>query len=82
MISAGLYHGGEVLSKLETTSLVDACSSPRWYEWLNTSILMYNVSRSLFIQSLFLTYDIYHEPLAHVSLSMRKKMAETYPWAG
>jgi len=45
-ITAGLYHGGELLAPLITTQLVNWNLTPRWYEWISISIQMCNIPRA------------------------------------
>lgn len=45
-ITAALYHGGEMQGKMGATFNVDGCSSPRWYETINTGMPMYNIPRA------------------------------------
>jgi hypothetical protein len=46
-MTAGLYHGGEKQCPFGTTQVIDSCSNPRWCEWINPSIQMYNIPRAL-----------------------------------
>eukprot|EP01113_Clastostelium_recurvatum_P028422 TRINITY_DN3438_c0_g1_i4.p1 TRINITY_DN3438_c0_g1~~TRINITY_DN3438_c0_g1_i4.p1 ORF type:complete len:1453 (-),score=442.67 TRINITY_DN3438_c0_g1_i4:115-3945(-) len=47
-VVAGLYHGGNLLGRIGRTSMIDASTTatPRWYEWINTSILTCNLPRA------------------------------------
>eukprot|EP01119_Soliformovum_irregulare_P017393 TRINITY_DN5165_c0_g1_i1.p1 TRINITY_DN5165_c0_g1~~TRINITY_DN5165_c0_g1_i1.p1 ORF type:complete len:1287 (-),score=389.49 TRINITY_DN5165_c0_g1_i1:1418-5278(-) len=44
-LTAGLYHGGELVAPSMTTSLIFLSQNPRWYEWLTTNIVMSNIPR-------------------------------------
>lgn len=44
-ISAGLYHGGELVAPLSTTQITPFSNNPRWYEWLSFNIQMCNIPR-------------------------------------
>jgi phosphatidylinositol-4,5-bisphosphate 3-kinase len=45
-ITAGLYHGGELLDTLYTTQQVISTSNPRWYEWVKTNIKVKDLPRA------------------------------------
>lgn len=45
-VTAALFHGGEQQSRAASTQLVDSCSNPRWHEWLNLNMAMYNIPRA------------------------------------
>jgi hypothetical protein len=44
-VTAGVYHGGELMSPLMTSSSVSLHSNPRWYEWITSNIQLCNVPR-------------------------------------
>eukprot|EP01114_Cavostelium_apophysatum_P016118 TRINITY_DN4532_c0_g2_i2.p1 TRINITY_DN4532_c0_g2~~TRINITY_DN4532_c0_g2_i2.p1 ORF type:complete len:1434 (+),score=438.70 TRINITY_DN4532_c0_g2_i2:87-4388(+) len=45
-ITAGIYHGGELVCPLMTSQIIGWNANPRWYEWLNSSIQMCNLPRA------------------------------------
>ena len=44
-VTAGVYHGGELMSSMMTSQATSNSISPRWYEWLSTNMLLCNIPR-------------------------------------
>lgn len=44
-VSVGLFHSGKQLSPFKYTNVIPYSPSPRWYQWIETTIEMKNIPR-------------------------------------
>jgi hypothetical protein len=44
-LTAGLYHGGEIIAPEMRSTTTTLNASPRWYEWITTNIQLCNIPR-------------------------------------